>query len=164
MVFLVIGWSAKNIKEKKKTDRRKTLKSEEKEKRRIWGKSNNNNFGFKLYFAWKHNLKKSCLYHFYTKFVDTKFYLQFLCVAGHLKHSNDTPNLNIHRHTNYNIIKIYINRLSTTTPQIFIAMDYLKRKKYLARTFFTNTMEITGSMYFGNIFRIMYLPKICTKT
>ena len=101
--------------------------------------------GFKLYFARKHNLKKSCLYHFYTKFVYTKFYLQFLCVAGHLKHSNDTPNLNIHRHTNYNIIKIYINRLSTTTPQIFIAMDYLKRKKYLARTFFTHTMEITGS-------------------
>ena len=120
--------------------------------------------GFKLYFARKHNLKKSCLCHFYTKFVYTNFYLQFLCVAGHLKHSNDTPNLNIHRHTNYNIIKIYINRLSTTTPQIFIAMDYLKRKKYLARTFFTNTMEITGSMYFGNIFRIMYLPKICTKT
>ena len=60
---------------KKKTDRKKTLKSEEKEKQRIWGKSNNKNkiFGFifikyyllykKLYFAWKHGLKKSSLYH-----------------------------------------------------------------------------------------------------
>ena len=103
-----------------------------------------------------------------------KFYLQFLCVAGYLKHSNDTPNLNIHKYTNYNIIEIYINRLSTTT-QIFIAMDYLimmsekylyfrKRKKHLARTFFTHPIEVTGSMYFGNIFRIMCLPMICTKT
>ena len=103
-----------------------------------------------------------------------KFYLQFLCVAGYLKHSNDTPNLNIHKYTNYNIIEIYINRLSTTT-QIFIAMDYLimmsekylyfrKRKKHLARTFFTHPIEVTGSMYFGNIFRIMCLLKICMKT
>ena len=91
-----------------------------------------------------------------------KFYLQFLCVAGYLKHSNDTPNLNIHKYTNYNIIEIYINRLSTTT-QIFIAMDYLimmsekylyfrKRKKHLARTFFTHPIEVTGSMYFGTFF------------
>ena len=104
----------------------------------------------------------------------TKFYLQFLSAAGYLKHSNDTSNLNIHKYTNYNIIEIYINRLSTTT-QIFIAMDYLimmsekylyfrKRKKHLARTFFTHPIEVTGSMYFGNIFRIMCLPKICTKT
>ena len=91
-----------------------------------------------------------------------------------MKHSNDTPKLNIHKYANYNIIEIYINRLSTTT-QIFIAMDYLimmsekylyfrKRKKHLARTFFTHPIEVTGSMYFGNIFRIMCLPKICTKT
>ena len=72
-------------------------------------------FGFKLYFAQKHSLKKSCLY-LYT----IKFYLQFLCVAGYLKHSNDTPKLNIHKYTNYNIIEIYINRLSTTTQT-----DYL---------------------------------------
>ena len=52
-----------------------------------------------------------------------KFYLQFLCVAESLKHSNDTPKLKIYKYTNYNMIKIYINRLSTTT-QIFIAMDY----------------------------------------
>ena len=103
-----------------------------------------------------------------------KFCLQFLCVAGYSKHSNDTPNLNVHKYANYNIIKIYINRLSTTT-QIFIAMDYLitmsenylyfrKRKKHLVRTFFTHPIEVTGSMYFGNIFQIMCLPKICTKT
>ena len=41
--FLVMGWSAENTEEKKKTDRIKALKSEEKEKRRIRGKSNNNN-------------------------------------------------------------------------------------------------------------------------
>ena len=53
-----------------------------------------------------------------------KFYLQFLCVAGYLKDSNDTPKLNMHKYISYNIIEIYINRLSTTT-QIFITMDYL---------------------------------------
>ena len=51
-----------------------------------------------------------------------KFYLHFLRVVGYLKHSNDTPKLNIHKYTNYNIIEIYINRLSNTM-QIFIAMD-----------------------------------------
>ena len=51
------------------------------------------------------------------------FYLQFLCVIECLKHSNDTPKLNMHQYTNCNMINIYINRLSTTT-QIFIAMDY----------------------------------------
>ena len=39
-----------------------------------------------------------------------KFYSQTLCVAGYLKYSNDTPKLNIHKYTNYNIIEIYINR------------------------------------------------------
>ena len=85
-------------------------------------------FGFKLYFAQKHSLKKSCLY-LYT----IKFYLQFLCVAGYLKHSNDTSKLNIYKHTNYNIIGLYINRVSTTTL-IFIAMDYsiLMSEKYFS--------------------------------
>ena len=163
-----MGWSAENIDRKKKTDRIKTLKNEEKEKRRIWGKSNNNNIHLVLnYILLENIIWKEVVY-------TIKFYLQFLCVAGYLKHSNDTPNLNIHKYTNYNIIEIYINRLSTTT-QIFIAMDYLimmsekylyfrKRKKHLARTFFTHPIEVTGSMYFGNIFRIMCLPKICTKT
>ena len=61
-----------------------------------------------------------------------KLYLQFLCTAGYLKRSNDTPNLNIHKYTNYNIIEIYINKLSTTT-QTFITMDYLimMSEKYL---------------------------------
>ena len=43
MVFLVVGGSAENIEKEKKRDRRKTLKSEEKEKPRIQGKSYNNN-------------------------------------------------------------------------------------------------------------------------
>ena len=38
-----MGRSAENIEEKKKTDRGKALKSEEKERRRIRGESNNNN-------------------------------------------------------------------------------------------------------------------------
>ena len=93
------------------------------------------------------------------------FYLQSLCVAGFSKYSNDTAKLNIHKYTNYNIIEIYINRLSTTT-QIFIAMDYLimmperyfpfrKRQKHLGKTFFSYSAEVTGSMNFGTIFRIM---------
>ena len=66
---------------------------------------------------WKQ--KEGCLY-LYTM----KFYLQFWCVTVCLKHNNDTPNLTIHKHTNYKMIKLYIDRLRTTT-QIFIAMDYL---------------------------------------
>ena len=61
-------------------------------------------FRFKLYYAQNHNMKKSCLY------------------------------VNIHKYTNYNIIEIYIIRLSTTT-QIFIAIDYLimMSEKYLGK-------------------------------
>ena len=43
MVFFIMGRTAENIEEKEKTDRRKTLKSEKEEKRRIQGKSYNNN-------------------------------------------------------------------------------------------------------------------------
>ena len=82
---------------------------------------------------------KSSLYH--------RFHLQVLCVIGYLKRSNDTSNLNIHKYNNYNIIEIYINRLSLTM-QIFIAMDYLilmlekylhfrKRQKHVPRNFFS---------------------------
>ena len=95
------------------------------------------------------------------------FYLQFLCVAGYLKRSNDTPKLNIHKYTNYDIIEIYINRLSTTT-QILIAIDYFmlmsekyfhfrKRQKHVAKTPFSHPVEVTGSMYFGNIFRTVWI-------
>ena len=90
------------------------------------------------------------------------FYLQFLCVAGYLKRSNDTSKLNIHKYTNYDIIA---NRLSTTT-QILIAMDYFrlvsekyfhfrKRQKHVAKTPFSHPVEVNGSMYLGNIFRII---------
>ena len=83
------------------------MKSGEKEKRRIRGKSAIYIFGLKLYFAQKYNLKKIVY--------STNFYLQLLSVSGYLKHSIDTPNLNIQKYTNYNIIEIYINRLSITT-------------------------------------------------
>ena len=120
-------------------------------------------FGFELYFTRKHNLKKSCLYH----------QILFLCVAGYLKHNNDTPKLNIHKYTNCNIIEIYINRLSATT-QIFIAFDdlimmaekyiYLRKKKCFGKDIFSHPVDVTGSMYSRNIFRIMCYLKICTKT
>ena len=48
-----MGWSAENIEEKKETDRRRTLKSEEK-KNEEYKKSQITTiyiFGFKLYFA-----------------------------------------------------------------------------------------------------------------
>ena len=65
MVFLVSGRGAENIAEKIKTDRRKSLINEDKEKRRIQGKSNNNKkhlwfylFYKKLYFTQKHSSKR----------------------------------------------------------------------------------------------------------
>ena len=97
-----------------------------------------------------------------------------------MKHSNDTPKLNIHKYANYNIIEIYINRLSTTA-QIFIAIDYSivmsekyfnfrKILKHLGKTFGkdnSHSVEVTAYMFFGNIFQIMCFSnfsKICTKT
>ena len=61
-----------------------------------------------------------------------KFYLQFLCISVYLKHSNNYVHNSENKYTNYNIIEICINRLSTTT-QIFIAIDYLimMPEKYL---------------------------------
>ena len=60
-----MGRGAENIEEKNKTDRKKTLKNEDKVKRRMQGKSNNNNkhiwFYFlykKIYFAQKHCSKR----------------------------------------------------------------------------------------------------------
>ena len=65
-----------NTEKKKKTDRRKTLKNEEKEKQKIQGKSNNNNKHLcfyllhkKLYFARKYSLKK--------KFITSHFIYRF---------------------------------------------------------------------------------------
>ena len=109
MVFLVMGQSAENIEEKKKIDKRKTLKSKEKESKEYEESQITTIyiFGFKLYFTRKHNLKKSRLYHqiLFTAFMRCRLF----------ETSNDTPNLNIHNYTNYNIIEIYTNRLSTTT-------------------------------------------------
>ena len=65
MVFLVRKRGAENIEEKSKTDRRKILIIEDKENRRIQGKSDNNNqhlwfylFYEKLYFAQKPSSKR----------------------------------------------------------------------------------------------------------
>ena len=97
----------------KKTNKRKTLKYEEQEKRRIQGKSNNKNKHLWFYFLYKKIIlcSKRCF------------------ERGYLKRSNDTPKPKL-----YGLAlvfrfhdlrpKIHINRLGTT-KQIFIAMDYL---------------------------------------
>ena len=91
-----------NTEKKKKTDRRKTLKNEEKEKQKIQGKSNNNNKHLcfyllhkKLYFARKYSLKK--------KFITSHFIYRFCALQDiwnaimihqrYLKRSNDTPKI-----------------------------------------------------------------------
>ena len=65
MVILIRGRGAENIEEKIKTSRRKTLINEDKEKRRIQRKANNNNehlwfylFYEKLNFTQKHSSKR----------------------------------------------------------------------------------------------------------
>ena len=65
MVFLVRGRGAENIEEKFKTGRRKTLMNEDKQKRKIQGKSNNYNehlwfylFYEKFYFTQKRSSKR----------------------------------------------------------------------------------------------------------
>ena len=112
-------------------------------------------FGFKLHFTRKQSLKKSCLH------LNSCLCTVFIR-ARYLKYSNDTLKLNIHQYMNYNIIEIYMIRLSTTT-QIFIAMDYSIMmslritQKHFTKTFFSHPVEVPGSMYFGNIFQIMFL-------
>ena len=97
---------------------------------------------------------KSSLYHHIS--------LQFLCAVGYLKRSNYTPKLNIHKYNNYNVIEIYINRLSLKI-QIFIVMDYLilmlekylhfrKRQKHVPRNFFSpcrsNWIHVPWEIFF----------------
>ena len=65
------------------------------------------------------------------------FYLQFLCVGGYSKHSNDTPKLNIHKYTKF-ILEVCGKKL------------------------FSHLVEVSGSMYFENIFQIMCMSKKCT--
>ena len=60
---LVMGRSAENIEEKKKTDRRKALKSEEKEKRRIREKLKSNNIHLWFY---KNTFLKKGVFNLYT--------------------------------------------------------------------------------------------------
>ena len=87
MVFLAMGMSIENYEEKRKTDRRKTLKKEVREKRRLRGKSNNNNI------LLENIIWRKIVYAI----------------------NNDTPKLDIHKYKNYDIIEICINRQSTTT-------------------------------------------------
>ena len=74
---------------------------------------------------------------------------------------------------NYHIIKMYINKSSTTT-HIFITMNYLimmsekylyfrKRKKIFVKDIFYPPHRSNWIHVFGNIFRIMYLAKYVQK-
>ena len=94
-----MGRVAENIEKKDKTGRRKT-KNENKVKRRMQGKSNNNNehlwfifYAKNIYFVQKHSTKSKKVKVVYT----ITFYLQFLSVAEYLNRSNDTQKLNIHK-------------------------------------------------------------------
>ena len=53
MIFLIKGRSSEDIEKIKGTDRTKTLKNEEKEKRSMLRKSNNNNKHLWFYFLYK---------------------------------------------------------------------------------------------------------------
>ena len=93
MVFLVMGRGAENIEKKNKTDRKKTLKNENKVERRIQGKSNNNNEHLWFYLLLKSIVVrgkkvKSSLYH-------QILFTVFKCCRIR---SNDTPKLNIHKY------------------------------------------------------------------
>ena len=162
MIFLVRGRCAENIEKKKNTDRRKTLLNQVK-KNKEYKKSQITTmnilgvtFYIKNYILLKNIVWKKLVYII-------KINLQFLFVGGYLKRGNDTPKLNMHKYNNYNMTKIYINRLRTTT-QIFIAIlmsenyaHFRKWQNHVARNFFP-------TVYFGNVFQIMYISKICTKT
>ena len=77
---------AENIEKKKKTVKMKTLKNDEKEKRRIQGKLNNNNKNFLwLYILYKKYILLESIACKKAVYAIT-FYLQFLHVAGFLKH------------------------------------------------------------------------------
>ena len=71
MVVLVMGWTAENIKERRKQA------EEEKESRRMRGKSNSNNIhlSFKLHFARKRNLEKNL-------FIPLNFIYSFYAFQG----------------------------------------------------------------------------------
>ena len=90
---------------------------EEKEKRRIQGKSSNTNehlwfylFYKKLYFAQKHSSKSKRSSKKVTSSLQHHISFTFLCAEGYLKRSK----ANIHKYNNYYLIEIYINRLSLT--------------------------------------------------
>ena len=124
MVFLFGEGVLKTLKKKKRTDRRKTLKNEQKGKRRIQGKSNKNNICYyllykKIYFAQKNTLKKKIVYIMQdiwnTVMIHQISYLFAIVFRPH----DLRP-------------EIHINRLGTAT-QIFVATDYLTliSEKYL---------------------------------
>ena len=91
------------------------------------------------------------------------FYLQFLCDAAYLKRSNDAPKLNMHKYNNFNInvhkeIKYYnvdFHSDGLLDPDVRKVRSFYKTTKACAKELFSHPVETTGSMYFGNIFRIM---------
>ena len=127
---MVRGRGAENIEGKIKTDGRKTLINEDEENEECKESqiTTMSTFGFTFYIKNSILLKNVVVKGKKVKSSLCTFHLQFFSVAGYLKRCNDTPKLNIHKYNNYNIIEIYINRLSLTM-QIFIAMNYLMLEK-----------------------------------
>ena len=69
----------------------------------------------------------------------------------------------MYKYTNYNIKEIYINRLSNYNTD-FHSNELLEKYfhfrkvlRHLGKTLLSHPVEVTASMNFGNIFRIMHL-------
>ena len=172
MVFLVRERGSENIEKRgKETEEKhwkmKRKKNEEYKESQI---TTINVFGFTFYIK-KYILLESIVWK-KVVYVIT-FYLHILFVGWYLKPRNDTPKLNMHKYTNYNILETYMKRLSNT-KQIFMAMDYLilmsekylhfiKKTKACGKETFSHPVKVTGSMCVGNILKIICISKICTK-
>ena len=98
MVFLVMGRGAENIEKKTKTDRRKTLKNEEKEKQKIQGKSNKNNKHLWFYLLRKKFCSKTYYLLFYLTYYLHIIFLENILLTAfmgcrYFKRSNDALKL-----------------------------------------------------------------------
>ena len=137
----------KNIEKEEESRQKRNIGKWREKSLRMQKKSNNINKHFVfIFYVKKYVLLETIAWK---KALDTiTFYLQFLCVAGYLKRTNDTPKVNTQKYRNHNLIEININELSTTT-QIFIAVYYLilMSEKYLH---FSKTQKNVARIFFSH--------------
>ena len=88
------------------------------------------------------------------------FYLQFSDVAGYLNRCNDAPKHDIHKCNNYNLIEIYVNSDGLLDIDVIEVRSFRNKAKACGKGFFFHPVEVTESMYVGNIFWIMCISKI----